>query len=128
MTMLVSDRMPTEPVQYEQVYYVETMGSNDEYNPIAIKPRITGKKMIWNDTAHGVAIKVSKILLFNGKDTKDETPDTICIQTDHNIGLKLTKLTLEVYRDKVKDRVEGKIDFQTDEELKNFYLNANFTI
>jgi hypothetical protein len=47
------------------------------------------------------------------------------IDTDENKYI-LQALTLDIYNKYVKERVCGKLEFKSDEEVQNFYKELNF--
>ncbi len=53
-------------------------------------------------------------------------PDSFEITSDEGDHYRLTKLTLESYNNNVKNRVMLPPDFNSDEEVQEFYLNSDF--
>jgi hypothetical protein len=102
----------------EHVYHVEAMGSDNFYNPVAIRPTIKNGVIEWEDTSRGEHKKIAKI---------DVSNDSIRIKTVEGEEILLTLLTLKRFIDKVEPLVEGTVSFNSDKELQDYYLNTNFS-
>ncbi|CRX37545.1 hypothetical protein [Estrella lausannensis] len=127
-----------QPVQYEEVYYAETLTRGYTVNPLAIRPTLFQNTISWGDTSRGTSKKIEKIvfvpessnpLLSTGSDTSDrEVPEAIHILTLEGEQLSLIRLTLQVYNENVRDRVAGKPVFQSDKEVRDHFLKTNFDL
>lgn len=127
--------MPTNPMRYEGVYYAESMTRGHNLNPVAICPKINGKKIEWGDTSHGTARKIAEIRLFDKQGTtvsdnranpKVSSPEKIVLKTEDNELVQLTKMTLDVYNRFVRHRVAGNPEFHSDDEVQSYFMNTNF--
>ena len=88
------------PIQsYNQVYYVE-VPKGVSANPIAIRPEIYADQVQWQDTSKGKVLKLGKVENLAGL-TKSP-PDSLVIISKEGQRYKLTKLTLDIYNEKVK--------------------------
>ena len=109
---------------YEQVYYAETTNRDRPLNLIAIRPKIEGDHIEWEDTSWGTRFEVMSIQFKQEK--TDLFPQQIIISLKNGEAITLQKLTLSIYDEKVKHWVMGKIAFNSDEELQNYYLTTAF--
>ncbi len=108
---------------YDQVYYVESLEGNP-VNPVAIRPEIFDSHVQWLDTSKGKVVELSKI--DNMDQLGKAPPDVIKITAKNGEHFTLVKLTLDVYNEKVKNRVMLPPSFASDEAVQNFYLTADF--
>lgn len=109
--------------KYPHVYYVETQG-NLTLNPIAIRPRIIGKEIIWEDTASGMALPFTEIEILPNPSTKE--PKKIEIITPDSEKVVFLFLTVKLFNQKVRHRVAGNLIFKSDHDLQKYYQHTNF--
>ena len=109
--------------KYPHVYYVESSG-NLTLNPIAIRPRIIGKEIIWEDTARGMALPFTEIEILPNPSTKE--PKKIEIITPDSDKVVFLLLTVNLFNQKARQRVAGNLQFKSDQDLQNYYLRTNF--
>lgn len=116
------------PVTFEQVYYVDgTQAASIPLNPIAIRPSIFNNKIKWFDTGRGRVIEATQIKCEpSAPIDATHPPEAISIQIATGEKIVLRVLNLSTYNSKLKDHVEGQPEFDSDQELKKFYLNTNF--
>lgn len=115
------------PVTYEQVYFVEAAQARRPLNPIAIKPSIQGQEILWNDTGRGVLLQASHIVCEYDKPSHSAAfPDRIVITLESGATITLTALDLDLYYAKLKQNVAGQPNFETDQELRYYYLHTDF--
>jgi hypothetical protein len=119
-----------QPICFESVYYVES--SNDlSLDGMAIRPTIKQDRISWEDTGRGRSFQFNQINLIpediNYLDMdKKIIPGRINFTTVRGKKIQLAVLTLAIFNNKIKDSVAGPLNFQSDEELINYYLNTNF--
>lgn len=121
---------PTEgnqnpPVQYEDVYYVESAKKDSVINPIAIRPTIVGERIEWADTSRGTYRKFKQIQIIP---ENQGSPEKIHILAKDDEQITLVRLTLDVYNRFLKHRVAGQPAFTSDNEVKQHYLTTNFDL
>lgn len=115
-----------QPVTYEAVYYVHTEEKSVPLNPIGIKPRIQNGKAWWDDTTPG---RGRSFRITNVEMNQAETPPKkIEITTDDGKKVTLTYLTLDVYNKNVREKVVGKLNFNSDQEVQAYYLTTDFSL
>lgn len=123
---------PTVPKStYLDVYYVETTNEEMPVNPIAIRPSIDGKKILWEDTSRGTSrtfTHIKKISSQSGSEGTNAAPDKIVFSTPKGETITLTKMTLKLYNEFLKTRVAECPDFDSDEAVKKHYLRTNFEL
>jgi hypothetical protein len=122
-------------ITVKAVYWVEELNKPPEerpINPLAINPVcITGgdcQIIEWYDTARGSRFTVSK-LSINPEEVEnegDETPDQIHLTTDQERHIVLHKLTKELFKTNIEQSVAGTLDFDTDEEYQNYFMETLF--
>lgn len=122
-----------QPVQIEEVYFAESLTRGYSVNPLAIKPTLYRDSISWGDTARGTSKKIAKIAFVPESSTPSGTeaspskiPEAIHIQTPEGELLSLTRLTLEVYNENVRERVAGRPEFQSDKEVHDHFIKTNF--
>lgn len=120
--------MPVQPgpVTYQEVYYVDSSECGRPINMIAIKPTINGNKITWYDTGRGEVIRDAAIKCEPPDSNAEHTPSKIIVLTPNGDKISLIAMDLLIYNSKVKDYVVGKKIFNTDQELKNWYLTTDF--
>lgn len=109
---------------FEQVYYAQTSNADHPLNLIAIRPKITGTVIEWEDTSWGTRFEAQAIKVEKGEN--DIFPNKIIVTLKDGETITLTKLVLENYNKNVRHWVAGKISFQSDEELQKYYLKTIF--
>lgn len=104
--------MNTQPVDLNDVYYLEVEGKGKESaGPIAINIHIEDGKASWNNTRRGHTIRL--------KEWKELTPESFEFIDQNNTIYRMSLLTREIYNDKFTSKFE--VDFQTDQELRQYY-------
>lgn len=98
-------------------YYVEAP-KDYPTNPVAIRPKVQGDIILWEDTSRGKTLRVQEI---------KESPNRIDITTKDGLTYSLILLTKDLYDKKVKDRVMLPPSFKTDQEVQEFYLKTDFS-
>jgi hypothetical protein len=109
--------------KYEDVYFVYA-GPKSKLNPIAIRPEIHENYMKWEDTSRGGFASIAEIEM----EPKDSTtnPQKILIKTLEGDKIIFLQLNLKIYNEKVRNWVYNQPKFNSDSEVKNFYLTTNF--
>ncbi len=106
----------------EAVYHVQSSDKEEVVNLIAIRPTYNKDLIVWEDTGRGTIYSLKEPLEFPA----NETPDLISFKAKNGNTYTLTKMTIERYNQYVREHAAGMPNFATDEELQNYYLNANF--
>jgi len=120
--------MSVGPTTYEQVYYVDAP-EKMHMNPVAIRPKIRENRIEWEDTSRGTTFRTKKIEILNPKTAEageKSVPNEIEILTGKDETITLQLLSLKIFNEKVRDRVAGKPEFHSDQELREYYLYTNF--
>ncbi len=73
----------------------------------------TGETVVWDDGDHRRAFPLSRVV--------GDEPAAFSFQDDRGRRFALTPLTAKLYRDRVRELVDGP-DLKTDEEVRDFYL------
>lgn len=113
----------------QAVYYVESQ--NPGFNPLAIRLQIKEDQVEWEDTGHGRAVSYSK-LFFDDKavvpslETPTIAPNRIKVISRDGKTIELTKLTLDIFKNKVHAAKKEKLNFKTDEDVQKYYLTTDF--
>ncbi len=110
--------------RYEDVYFVDA-GSDSEYNSVAIRPEIHNDYMKWEDTSRGGSASIQEIEM-EPKGATSTPPQKITIKTEEGEKIIFWQLNLKIYNEKVRDWVYNQPKFNSDAELKNFYLKTDF--
>ena len=116
-------------IHFNGVYYLESQ--NPMMNPIAIRPELTPPNYIaWEDTSNGRILSFANILI-NGQEFQTEIKDIpthITIIDLNGETYSLVKLTLAIFNDRLRKTVAGseELDFQSDQEIQEYYLHTNF--
>lgn len=111
-------------VSFNGVYYVESSISRE---PVAIRPHLKNHFMEWGDTSRGSHVELDSIKFTpSPREQPGSIPEKIEILSKRGEKLTLIFLSLELYNNKVKKRVAGRPEFNSQEELQNYYLNTNF--
>jgi hypothetical protein len=111
--------------KFDMVYFVETSSRNTA-NPVAIRPEIYDSRVQWMDTSKGKIIKLGTI---NDLDhMSNSAPEVIEITSEKGEHYRLVKLTLDIYNNKVRDRIANPPTFDSDEAVQKFYLTSDFEI
>lgn len=104
------------------VYYVESSGTaRRPVDPIAIDPSIAGHRIQWNNTGRGAFRDFKNIKLLQG----DTVPKTIEISIGENEVITFRLMTKDLFDQHLKDAFPD-LNFDTDQEVQNFYLNTDF--
>lgn len=111
-----AQKIESGPFKPDQVYYVESVGSEED--PTALLARtaaIVGDTLWWDDTnrERGFAVKDVQI-----------EGEAITVKCERGFAYRFTPLTLEVYNHHVKTKVELSPSFGSTEELRHFYRTA----
>lgn len=109
------------PEEQNQVYYVDSSKFPLALNPMAIRPKIHEGFIEWEDTSHGTLVEFRSI-------KRESTPhgNKISIEAKRGGIVILMPVTLEIFNKNVKEIVAGSPVFQSDQELKEYYLNTDF--
>ncbi len=110
--------------RYEAVYYVDA-GSDSDFNLVAIRPEIHSDHMEWEDTSRGGFASIQEIEM-EPKGVTSTPPQKITIKTEEGDKIIFRQLNLNIYNEKVRDWVYNQPKFNSDAELKNFYLKTDF--
>jgi len=117
------------------VYYVEATGTERTFNPIAIRPRILGlqadggpdKRCEWEDTLRGSHVRYNKILTKLPEEASDgKLPEKISLLGSEGETVHLVLLTYDLFKEKVAPRVWGELQFSSDEDLQQYFLQTRF--
>ena len=113
----------------EMVFIAEAEGII--INPIAICPQFTEKEFSWNDTSDGFWGQCLSLKSSIEIKKRDGEIYQIKLKDDYNHQYTLTRLTLDLFKEKVLNKVAGGEQLlkqcQDDEsQLINYYKNKNF--
>lgn len=109
---------------FNRVYYVHSPDPDLTLNLIAIRPRLMDHRIEWEDTSWGTRFEIADIDMDKGE--TDEYPREIKIRTKEGQKIILSLLNLENYNRHVKEWVVGQKNFNSDEELQQYYLKTDF--
>jgi hypothetical protein len=104
----------------ELVYIVSCDDPNLHLDPLAIRPTFESNKVMWEDTGPGTVVNMKNAVM------PGNSPEKIEFETDKGQHITLTKLTVDLFNNKIRDRAAGHPEFHSDKELQDYYLNTNF--
>lgn len=101
---------------------------------IAICPEINQEiqRVLWRDGERGRIVDYEKLkdleIVFSkaneGSTLTKEMPSKVTVIDQRNSSLYVLKpLTLQIYRENIKERLSGRPDFESDKEMTDFFLN-----
>jgi hypothetical protein len=106
---------------YNAAYYIEAHNAPG-FSRVAISPNVVSEYLINWKTTNGRGDQVPVQIPLDLSD-----PSRITVNLSPNRFLILQKLTKDIYDEKVKPFVNGHPEFNSDAELQDFYLNADFS-
>jgi len=120
-------------IEYEDVYYAEIKdrlhSDEEDMDPIAIRPYIKNKNEIeWGITSPsrwGKALRAKNIEVIPSI-AVNQCPESIIVKSIEGNTIVLSRLTLDLYNQKVKWQLSGTPEFTTDDEMKKYFLETNF--
>lgn len=127
--------MNTDFRSYDKVYYVESDNPQSSRSPIAIQPQLDLFQVIWDTNTSSkettIAIKTLEIdskKITHFHELPNLAPRTIKILSTSGEIISLTLLTLQIFTEHVKTKVAGErnLNFTSDQEVQDYYLNTNF--
>ena len=107
----------------EAVYFVSCDDPNLRLDPIAIRPTFEPHRVMWEDTGTGTILNMKRSIIVS---EKVELPEKIEIEIVNGKHITLTKMTVTLFNEHVRDQAAGNPDFRTNGELQEYYLNTNF--
>ncbi|MCH9609205.1 MAG: hypothetical protein S4CHLAM45_04280 [Chlamydiales bacterium] len=110
---------------FDAVYFVSYNDPKLRLDPIAIRPTFESHHVIWEDTGRGTSLNLKKINI-SSESKKAKSPEKIEIETKNGKHITLTKMTLNLFNEQVRNQAAGNPDFHSDSELQEYYLNTNF--
>lgn len=116
------------PILFNEVYFVESKPPKSAAM-IAIRPEIQAEYMEWEDTNRGHYVNIDKIKVEPDMPDNDDgtfTPDKILVVSREGEKFIFSKLTLDLYNQKVREWVWGQPKFESEKELKDYYLDTDF--
>lgn len=120
----------------DTVYYIAS-DNGLSLEPLAIRPTIDWKRkrISWENTDQGQFFIFERINITENdyhryEEEKVEPPKIqFTVEKGLNKGKKieLALLNLDIFNGQLKSLVSDVQDFQSEQELKNYYLNTNFS-
>lgn len=126
-------------MQWEGVYSVQRFNSKQELQDwsIAVRPEVRERiqRIMWRDGTRGRVVDYTKLndlnITFPSEVNEDSfstkpLPSKITVidrRTDSYYVLQ--PLTLEIYRENIKERLSGHPDFTSEPEMTKFFLNLS---
>ena len=114
--------------KYEDVYFVYVdPKSKIKLNSIAIRPEIHPKEgfIEWEDTSRGGYASIKSIKIKKPKGSSS-SPQKILIKTKEGDKIFFVQLNLKIYNERVREEVYNQPKYDSDAEVKNYYLTTDF--
>lgn len=111
--------------QNNYVFFVET--ENPHFNPLAIRPRMDGDHVSWEDTSRGTSVEVKQVVVENDQKLT-VPPERVKLILKNEEEITLVFLTNQLFNQTVCKKVAGGglLKFPSDEAVQKYFLDTNF--